>query len=217
MSSILPFKRSGQLINNIDEFLDCCGEVALILKSTMLEYFERGPQGQLQDRVEQVRDAERRADELRRSIISAMYTEMLMPDSRGDVLELLDAVDGTLDDTVHLLVDLAIERPDIPDAFLSDGEALLEQVFNALQAALVTARIYFTDPRAVRGEVHKVNFANGEATTIGLKLGRAIYDSELPLERKSQLGNFLANLRALAAGAEDVTDRLSIFAVKRLD
>lgn len=217
MAGIIPFKRSGRLINEIDGFLDSCDEAALLLETTLLHYFAEGADEQLEARVEQVRAVETRADELRRSVIGTMFTEMLMPDTRGDVLDLLDAVDGGLDGSVHLLVKLAIERPEVPDALGSDSESLAREVSAALRAVLAAARTYFSDPLAVRGSVNEVSFHSNEATSIGLRLGRALYDSELPLERKIQLGNFLSETRALASSADDIADQLVIYAVKRLD
>lgn len=217
MASIVPFKRSGRLIHEIDEFLDRCAEAVLLLESTVQQYFAQGADGSLELRVEHMRSIEERADELRRSVANTMYTEMLMPDSRGDVLDLLDAIDGGLDESVHVLVKLAIERPEIPGAFRGDSEALMREVSSASKALLGAARVYFKDPLAVRGEVHPVSFHNKEATNVGLRLGRAIYDSDLPLERKTQLGDFLTAVRGLAATAEDVAERLVIYSVKRLD
>ncbi len=217
MASIMPFRRSGRLIHDIDEFLDRCGEAVLLLETTVQQYFTQGTEEQLQQRVDQIRSIEERADELRRNVANTMYTEMLMPDTRGDVLDLLDAIDGGLDESTHLLVRLAIERPELPQEFDADSEALMREVSAASKALLGAARVYFKDPLAVRGAVHPVSFHNKEATNIGLRLGRAIYDSELPLERKLQLGDFLAAVRSLASSAEDVAEKLVIYAVKRLD
>lgn len=217
MARIVPFRRSGQLINDIDEFLDRCGEAVMVLEKTLQHYFEQGPDEQLEQRLEQIRSIEERADALKRGVANTMYSEMLLPDTRGDVLDLLDAVDGILDGAVHLLAKLFIERPMISDAFEQNDRALASEIVAAINAMLAAARIYFRDPQAVRAEVHKIAFHDKEATTVGLRLGRQVFDSDLPLDRKMHLMGFLSALRSLASDADDVGDRLAILAIKRPD
>ena len=61
----------------------------------------------------------------------------------------------------------------------------------------------------------KVIFHETEADKIGTKLQRAIFSSELPLDRKSHLRYFVERIDELANSAEDVADTLAIYAIKR--
>ena len=111
MVNILPFQRTSQLIREIDEFIDKVSEAQMVLEQALLHYFEVGADEGLNQKLAQIGKIEERADELRRNVANMMFSQMLMPDTRGDVLELLGQVDVTLDDCVHIMVDLAIERP----------------------------------------------------------------------------------------------------------
>ena len=215
MVDILPFARTNRLVNEIDEFMDKVADAVLVTERTFYQYLDTGSEAELADRFAQIRELEDRADELRRDVANALYTEMLMPDSRADVLSLLDHVDSTLDACVHLLAKLALERPELVEAFQADFRGIMSESVAAMQAMLSAARAYFRQPHAVRDHVHKTSFHDKEGTAIGMRLGKAIYDSDLPLERKMQLGEWLSAVRNLASDASDVGDELAILAVKR--
>lgn len=203
------------MISEIDEFFDKVSEAILVLEQTVLHYVDKGADAQLEERLLQIRAIETRGDELRRSIANVMYAEMLMPDARGDILSLLDEVDNVLDDCTHMVVALAVERPELPDDTREDFKKLMADVSKSVQVMTDGARAYFKDPQAVRNHVHKIGFHEEEATTAGYQLGRRIFEADLPLERKRQLVDWVVNLRKIASHANDVGDRMAIFAVKR--
>ena len=215
MVNILPFKRTSLLVSEIDEFLDKISEAAMIVQRAFLHYLDNGKDAELVAKVDQIRAVEARADQVRRNIANVMYTELLMPDTRGDVLSLLDQVDIALDDCAHLVIGLAMERPEVPEEFHDGFRRMLAEVDQAVQVVISGARAYFKEPYAVRDYVHKVNFHNREATSIALQGGRLIFDSDLPLERKLHLRDWLIRVRDLASNADDIGDQLAIFAVKR--
>ena len=215
MAKLVPFQRTSALIGDIDEFFDRCQEAAMLLEKTFLHFFERGPDETLQDRFNQIRGVEHRADELRRAVANLLYREMLLPDARGDILELLDAVDDVLDECVHLVGKLHIERPASRASWDDDIIALIQEVGKGLMAMLAAARIYFKDPLAVRSEVQKIGFHDAEATALMMKVGAEVYASDVPLERKRHVGDWLGAIRRLGSMAVDVGDKLAIFAIKR--
>jgi len=215
MDRVLPFQRTALLISEIDEFIDMVSEAVMLLERTVVHYLDEGADDYLDEKIERIRGIEGRGDELRRNIANVIYAEMLMPDTRGDVLGLLDEVDTILDDCVHIVIKLGIERPDFPAGVNQSLKAILSEAIKAAQAVLLGARAYFKEPYAVRNYVHKINFHNREATAIGLRSGRELFDSELPLERKQQLIGWIAVTRGLASHADDIGDKLAIFAVRR--
>jgi len=215
MLKIMPFQRTSQLIREIDEFIDKVSEAQMTVERSLLHYFDHGPDDELNQKIGQVAKIEERADELRRNVANLMFSEMLMPDTRGDVLTLLDEVDTTLDDCVHLMVDLAIERPEPIAAFIDGYKTMIVEVGQAVQAMLRAARAYFKEPNAINDHIHKINFHEKEATRAALRTGRAVFDSDLSLSRKRQGRDWLAKIRSLASHANDIGDQLAIFAIKR--
>jgi len=54
-----------------------------------------------------------------------------------------------------------------------------------------------------------------EADKVSTKLKQAIFSSELDLSRKTHLRNFVEHIDNIPDWAEDVADRLAIYAIKR--
>ena len=140
---------------------------------------------------------------------------MLIPDTRGDVLSLLDDLDDLLDGLKLGLQTLAIETPSFPKALREDLRALATTVVRGIEETAVASRAYFRDPNAVPDHIHKIAFYEGEADAIALRMARAIFGGKLSLERKRHLRECVSRIDRLADDAQDVGDRLGIYAVKR--
>ena len=209
------FRRTHALEREIDEFLDRLSESAIVFKDSVRAYLKSGPGEALDERRRQVSELERRADELRREIETELYTQTLIPESRGDVLGLLETLD-----TIHNKIKgnvwaFTIERPDIPEDLHEDFRILTDFAVEAVEAVVLAARAFFRNIEGVRDHMHKVMFFETEADKVSTKLKRAIFDSDLDLGHKLHLRHFVEAIDDLSDTAEDVADRLSIYTIKR--
>jgi len=212
---IVPFQKTRLLESEIDEFLDKVSEAGMVFEQAASYYMDHGVDDFVEQKLEQITELESRGNELRRSIELVLYSEMLLPDARGDVLSLLDELDNVLDELGRNLRFLTIERPRIPEESRDEFKQLISEMAKGLEAMVRGSRAYFREPNAVRDHIHKISFHRFEASKIGLRLGRHIFDSDMPLERKLHLRNTLVSIVDLANHAEDAGDRLAIYAVKR--
>ena len=67
----------------------------------------------------------------------------------------------------------------------------------------------------VTDHMHKVLFFEKEGDKVSTRLKMAIFAGELDLAHKAQLRNFVEHIDDIADTAEDVADRLAIYAIKR--
>ena len=215
MVDISPFQQTRQLIGEIDEYLDKVSEAVMIFEQTVVHFVEQGPDDYLEEKLEQIREVEARADELRRSVANVMFGQMLLPDTRSDVLTLLNELDTVLDDASHGVMTLAMERLDLPESTHAQFTSIMTEVAKAAQTMVQAARAYFKEPNAIRDHTHKISFHKKEATETALRLGRQIFQSDLPLDHKQQLRDWLVQLRDIADHADDMGDLVTIFGVKR--
>lgn len=215
MVDLSPFRQTRQLIGEIDDYLDQVSMAVMVLEQTVVHFVGHGADEQLDEKLVQIREIEARGDALRRSVANLMFTQMLMPDARSDVLALLNEVDEVVDDASHLVIRLAMERPELPKETHAALVPITAEVAKAADAMVQAARAYFKEPRAIRDHTHKIAFHEKEATDMTLRLGRQIFDSDLTLDRKLQLRDWLLRLRRIASHADDVGERVAIFGVKR--
>ncbi len=212
--SFSPFGTTRALEGQIDEFLDKVSEGGLIFQRGLNAYLEQSPvlSGA---KLEQLAALEKRCDELRRSIEMTLYSEMLIPESRGDVLILLADLDDLVDGFKATLMMFVVERPDVPQDCRASMSELGDLVIEASEHTVRASRAFFRDAGTIRDFVHKIGYFEAESDGVGLRLRRQVFDSDLPLARKLHLRDVIREICEIADNAEDCGDRLMIYAIKR--
>jgi predicted phosphate transport protein (TIGR00153 family) len=209
------FRRTKALENEIDAFLDKLSQAGLSFRRAVQIYLAEGATAEFEDKLGNVNTLESTADHLRRGIETQLYAQTLIPESRGDVLGLLENLDSVLNLFEGALWGFSIETPDIPEEFRGDFAVLADQAVNAVESIVLASRAFFRNIEAVADHMHKVMFYEKEADKVSTKLKRAIFASELPLSHKAHLRNFVEHIDNVADRAEDVADRLAIYTIKR--
>ena len=209
------FRRTKALEAQIDEFLDKLSQSALVFRRAVEIYLAEGATAEFDEKLVQVNDLESQADKLRRSVETQLYAETLIPESRGDVLGLIENLDSVINLCEGGLWAFSIETPDIPEEFHADYRALTEQVINTVESLVLGSRAFFRNIEAVHDHMHKVMFYEKEADKLSTKLKKAIFATDLPLSHKAHLRNFVVHIDNLANKSEDVADRLAIYTIKR--
>jgi len=213
--NIRLFGRTRALESQIDTFLSQLSQSGLSFKLAVERYLDDGACDEFERHLRDVKSLESENDRLRRSIEAELYTHTLIPESRGDVLGLLENLDK-----VHGLLEgglwqFSIEKPVIPESLKAQFENLCDASVNALESVVVAARAFFRNVDAVGDHLHKVMFFEKEADKIGTQLKRNIFASDLPLYEKIHLRDFTEHLDNVADSSEDVADRLAIYVIKR--
>ncbi len=210
------FRRTKQLEQQIDSFFDKVSESSVVYRLAVRLYLREGMNDEFQERLDRVNAMESEADQLRRDIEKHLYSRTLIPDSRGDVLGLIETIDQLLTHFEGSLWSFAIEQPDIPEEFNSGYRKLTNMVVKAADELVLGGRAFFRSPHDVPAYNHKVVLYEREADVISTNLKKAIFGSDLDLARKIHLREFVEQIDAVADVAEDVADRLAIYAIKRL-
>ncbi len=209
------FGRSRALEAQLDEYFDKVSESALLFKQAVGLYLSKGATDDFEGKLYDVNKHESEADHLRRNIERQLYTQTLIPDSRGDVLGLLENLDEVLNALEGVLWAFSIEAPEIPSEYHEDYETMADLSLQGVESIVQASRAFFRNIEAVGDHNHKVSFFETEADKAGTKLKRAIFRSDLPLSHKAQLRNFVELIDEVADKAEDVAERLAIYTIKR--
>ena len=212
---LLPFRRTRALESEIDAFLDKLSESGLLFKRAVQIYLDEGASAEFDEKLQAVNRLESEADKLRRSVITQLYAQTLIPESRGDVLGLLENLDSVLNLQEGTLWNFSIEQPDIPPEFHGDFAVLCDQAVSAFESIVLASRAFFRNIEAVSDHMHKVMFYEKEADKVSTKLKRAIFATDLPLYHKAHLRNFVEHIDNVADRSEDVADRLAVYTIKR--
>jgi len=212
--SFSPFGTTRELERQIDEFLDKISEGGLVFQRGLEAYLDLN-RSLAEEKLTQISALEKRCDALRRAIETTLYTEMLIPESRGDVLNLLGDLDDLLDGFKHSLMGFVVEHPEVPQQFRAGIAELRDLVIEACEYTVKAARSFFRDSPAIRDHIHKIGYFEAESDNVALRILRELFDGDLPLSKKLHLRNAVRFIGEIADNAEDCGDRMMIFAIKR--
>ena len=208
--------KSKDLQTDIDRYLDRVENAALV-------FFE-GVKCYMNHKIDrfnrlfiEISKLETEADNLRRDIKHRLYTYMLIPEARGDVLGLLENLDNIVDITEKVLEQLSIEIPEIPDLLKQDFIDLAELSMKAVNELVKASRAFFTEIKLVSNYINKVHFFEHEADEVEETLKRKAFRSE-EIKRFSyrvHMRYFAEKIASVSDEAESVGERLSVYAIKR--
>ena len=208
------FKKIKNLEAQIDNYLDMVVKGGFLFKQG-IKYFLEEQTDEFESRLVSIDITESDADNLRRKIERRLYTETLIPESRGDVLGLLEACDKVLNKTAETLHQFSVEIPFILPEVKNFYIELTDISVSALEEMVAAVRSYFTDINHVRDHINKVQLYESESDKIAEKIKRIVFRSDIRLSQKMHMRYFALHIESIADEAEDVCDRLSIAAVKR--
>ena len=209
------FKKTKELQRKIDQFFDTIIEASLEFKQGMKYYIDNNKED-FENKVKQVDDLEGKADNFRREIENRLYSEMLIPEARGDVLAILENSDNVLNLLADIMVEFSIEKPEFPEEIIDNLKDLVEVCIKSVEEMIETIRAYFSNAVSVKTHITRVMFYEKESDKIGEKIKKTIFNNKkIKLSRKIHLRTFITYLLNIADMSEDIGDRVSIYAVKR--
>ena len=209
------FRATKDLVTKIDTFIDIVSESVLHFEEALALYLS-GRTDEFNERLEVLRRVERRADELRLDIEAQLYVQTLIPESRGDVLGLLENMDDIIDFSKSIMFDFSVEQPVVPGELHDRFIKLASAAVNSTQALVQSTRSFFYDVNRVKDYLHKVKYFESESDHIAEKAKRELFEMDIDLARKLHLKVFIDVIDSVSDVAESISNRLSIATMKRI-
>jgi predicted phosphate transport protein (TIGR00153 family) len=211
---LTPFGKTRVLESQVDQFLDLITKATLCMREAIRSYLS-GDDEDFQSRLEMVRDYERTADDLRKSTETMLYTYSLIPESRADILGLLENLDNVIDRAKQIVQEFDVQQPDVEVGYLDLYVQVTDKSVKAVDQVVDAVRAFFRNESRLRDCINKVKFYESEVDRAGLRLKKQIFQSDMELARKQHLRYFADALESLSDIAEEVSERLTIASIKR--
>jgi predicted phosphate transport protein (TIGR00153 family) len=210
------FKKAKDIEANIEKFLKNIELGALIFNLGLEEYLN-GKMENFEDRCKEIQKLESESDDLRFDIKYTLYSNLLIPDARGDVLGLIETLDNVIDTAEKVLVQVFIEKPIIYPFLKEDFLTLSKVSVEAVHKLIPAVRAFFEDPRNITDLLTQVHFWEHEADTVELRIKTKAFNSEEieQFSRRVHIRYFAEKISLLADEAEAVAERLEVYAIKR--
>jgi len=213
----LFFNQTTQLEGDIESLLDDISNAVMIFSEAIKNYLKDETEIFLK-RMQDVKKLESDVDELRREIRYKLYTKMLIPESRGDMLSMLETIDDVIDTTEEVLIQFEIQKPKIPKILNKDVIELVEASCKAADFTVMAARSYIKNNDMINDYINKTYFFEHEADKVENRIKRKLFSTNeivSDLAEKMHISKFVELIAKLSDDGQDVCERLSVATIKR--
>ena len=183
----------------------------------VLQYFQSPDRVRLADNYQKVHKLESRADDIRREISVMMYSKSIFPESRGDILGLLEAMDKVPNQTESTLGMILTHHIEIPEELQAMIGELLRIGGLCIDALMESAEKLFSDFTSATVAIGKIDQLESDADVIEMELVMKIFGSENFSDmQKLLLRDVVVNIAGITDKAENAGDCVRIIAAKRM-
>ena len=209
------WKRQTRVEPLIDAYFEQCDTCFELLASAMDEYFQTGLGDTFSGYVSQIHQAESKADDQRREIEHLLYGKALLPESRGDILGLLETYDRLPNIAETIVFVIHNQQLKVPQAFLQAYRDLVTVNLETYQLVRKAVTILLTNPKATLHATKEVDQGESKSDQMERKLISELFQSDQETGMKILLKELILLIGEVSDRAERVADRVSLIAIKR--
>ncbi len=165
--------------------------------------------------TEQTHKFESKADDIREEIKNLMYSKALLPESRGDIMGLLEAIDiipGIFELLLHMI---RTEKIEIPHFILPDLKELVSVSLASCDLMIRQVEALFRRNENVRTLVSTIDHNESHCDHIERRIITGLFDSDLEPFHKILLKGWIVRVGDISDQADRVSKRANIISMKR--
>jgi predicted phosphate transport protein (TIGR00153 family) len=212
---VFLWKKQKNIEAMIDQYFEGCDECFRLFDEAFDIYLAKGLGPEFDKAVKATHQAESQADDLRRDIELTLYGKALLPDSRGDMLGLLETFDRLPNEAETVLFALRSQRVRIPSEFHLAFRKLADINLESYRLLRQAVDALFNNPKATLHATKAVDLKESESDRQERDLISAIFDSGLEMGEKLLYKEIVLLIGAISDRAEGAADRIAIVAIKR--
>ena len=208
------WKKQKQIEKAIDDYLD---ETELCLSAfgeAFNVYFAENLGQKFEKLADRAHAHESKADDKRRDIEKSLYARALIPEFRGDILGMLEALDTVPNKCESVLYQMVLEKIAIPKEYHDKIGKLIDVNLESYSILCEAVRHLFGDSEELFSAASRVDHKESESDSIEHELIKDIFASEIDKVDKILLRDLILEMGSISDRAENAADRLSIIAAK---
>lgn len=198
------------------QYFERCDKCFELFEKAFKTYVENGNGQVFNAAVQKAHQAESAADDQRREIELTLYGKALLPESRGDLLGLLETFDKLPNMAETVLFVILCQRTVIPQDMIEQYSRLIEINLQAYYLARKAVDELLGNPRATLHTTKEVDEKESESDRLEREIISFIFDKpDLSPGMKMLLKEIVLLIGKISDRAEKVADRIGIVAIKR--
>ena len=209
------FKKEQQLESLITQYLENLTRTQEHFVKAMDTCFDQGLCGEFAFLIEQTHKFESKADEIRDEINYLMYSRALIPESREDIMSLIEQVE-VIPRIFELILHLIrTQKLKIPDFIMLDVKDLIRISVECCELMTRQIDLMLKNRQGIRALVSTIDHNESHCDHIERSLMLKVFESDMELVHKLQLKELIIAMGEISDQADRISKRVNILTLKR--
>ena len=209
------FKKQRQIESLLYDYLDNLKMTERHFSEALNTCLKKGVCSDFDFLTKQTHKFESKADDIREEIKALMYGKALIPESRGDIMGLLESIDEIPRILELILYMIKTQKLAIPDFIASDIKELIEISLESCDLLFKQVSALFKKSEELRSLVSTIDHNESHCDHIERRVITKIFDSDIDPFQKLQLKELIVNMGEISDQADRVSKRVNIISMKR--
>jgi len=209
------FKKERQLESLIYSYLENLGKIQNHFGKAMKICLKDGVSDDFCFLIDQTHKYESRADDLRDEINELMYSRALIPESREDIMALIERVDEIPRSFEQILNMIRTQIIVFPDFLILDIQELISVSMESCDLMVKQIDVMIKKKAGVRTLMSTIDQNESHCDHIERRIITRLFESELDPFIKLQLKELVIVLGEISDQADRVSKRVNIMTMKR--
>jgi len=165
--------------------------------------------------VDEAHRYESRADDVREEIKTLMYSKVLLPESRGDIMGLLESIDS-IPHTLEIILNMIwTQKLGIPDLIAPDVRKMISLSMETYDLMIRQVEDLFQRGRRIPEFLDVIDEKESQCDVIERQIITTLFDSEIDPFLKLQLKELVVFVGDITDQIDRVSKRINIISLKR--
>ena len=209
------FKKERQLESLIYNYLKYLGIIQSYFVKAMDTHLKEGISEDFQFLIEQTHKVESRADDLRDETNELMYSRALIPESREDIMALLERVDEIPRSFEQILNMVRTQNITFPAFMNLDIQELIRVSIESCDLMARQIEVMMKKKEGIRALMATIDQHESHCDHIERRLIIKLFESDLEPFLKLQLKEIVVVMGEISDQADRVSKRINIMTMKR--
>jgi len=210
------FKKERQLESLIYNYLENLGKTQNHFVKAMNICLKEGVSDDFCFLMDQTHKFESRADDLRDEINELMYSRALIPESREDIMALLERVDAIPRSFEQILNMIRTQKIAFPEFLVLDIQELIRVSMESCDLMVKQIDVMLKKKTGVRALLSTIDQNESHCDHIERRIIIKLFESDLGPYIKLELKELIIVLGEISDQTDRVSKRINIMAMKRL-
>ena len=207
--------KNKELQKMLEEYLGLVRETLDKFSESMTHVLKNGIDEHFHVLGTETHQKESNADDLRRDIEIQMYKKSLLPESRGDLLEVIEMIDRIPSQAELLLTMFHTQKTLLIDEIKDDMDELLKLSIETVDYTIKATNSCFSPDGKLTELSRLIDNNESVGDHLERKMVSAIFAKDMDSGEKLIQKDFVVQLGAICDICEKVKDKLTIVSIKR--